>query len=225
MIQLKNIHKHYFNNAGTIKQEVLKDINLEVSKGDAIAILGPSGCGKSTLLNLVGSLDKPTSGRILFDTIDLSTLNDKALSSFRNQHIGFIFQMHYLMPQLSVLENVLLPTLPNKEGNKAEEQQRALELLTIVGLEDKIHQFPGQLSGGECQRATVVRALINKPELILADEPTGSLDQKSAEQVGELLVQIQKQQNIALIVVTHSRELARKMNTAYELVDGNLNKI
>ncbi len=222
MIKLKNIHKHYFNNAGTVKQEVLKDISLEIKQGDAIAILGPSGCGKSTLLNMIGSLDKPTSGSIVFDDVDLASLNDKELSEFRNKHIGFIFQMHHLMPQLTVLENVLLPTLANPDRYKEKDQQRAKELLSVVGLDDKTHQFPGQLSGGECQRATVVRALINEPQIILADEPTGSLDHKSAGQVGNLLVKMQQQQKVALIVVTHSRELANKMQTAYELIDGNL---
>ena len=180
MIKLKNIHKHYFNNAGTVKQEVLKDISLEIKPGDAIAILGPSGCGKSTLLNMIGSLDKPTSGSIVFGDVDLALLNDRELSEFRNKHIGFIFQMHHLMPQLTVIENVLLPTLANPDRYKEKDQLRAKGLLSVVGLEDKIHQFPGQLSGGECQRATVVRALINEPQIILADEPTGSLDHKSA---------------------------------------------
>ncbi len=225
MIKLKNIHKHYFNNAGTVKQEVLKDISLEIKPGDAIAILGPSGCGKSTLLNMIGSLDKPTSGSIVFDGVDLASLNDKELSEFRNKHIGFIFQMHHLMPQLTVLENVLLPTLANPDRNKEKDQQRAKDLLSVVGLEDKIHQFPGQLSGGECQRATVVRALINESQIILADEPTGSLDHKSAGQVGDLLVKMQQQQKVALIVVTHSRELANKMQTAYELIDGSLKQM
>ncbi len=225
MIKLKNIHKHYFNNAGTVKQEVLKDISLEIKQGDSIAILGPSGCGKSTLLNMIGSLDKPTSGSIIFDDVDLASLNDKELSEFRNKHIGFIFQLHHLMPQLTVLENVLLPTLANPDRYKEKDQLRAKKLLSVVGLEDKIHQFPGQLSGGECQRATVVRALINEPQIILADEPTGSLDHKSAGQVGNLLVKMQQQQKVALIVVTHSRELANKMQTAYELIDGNLKQM
>lgn len=226
MINLKQINKHYYNNSGTIKQEVLKDISMSIDAGDSIAIVGPSGCGKSTLLNLIGSIDRPTSGVIEFDGDDISQMSDKDLSTLRNKEIGFIFQMHHLLPQLTVLENALLPTLANStKKDKNALNDRALQLLEQVGLKDKIHQFPGQLSGGECQRATVVRALINQPKLILADEPTGSLDQQSAEQVGDLLVKIQKEQNIALVVVTHSKELASKMKIHYSLVDGNLKKL
>ena len=226
MINLKQINKYYYNNSCTIKQEVLKDISMSIDAGDSIAIVGPSGCGKSTLLNLIGSIDRPTSGVIEFDGDDISQMSDKDLSTLRNKEIGFIFQMHHLLPQLNVLENALLPTLANStKKDKNSLNNRALQLLEQVGLKDKIHQFPGQLSGGECQRATVVRALINQPKLILADEPTGSLDQQSAEQVGDLLVEIQKEQNIALVVVTHSKELASKMKIRYSLVDGNLKKL
>ncbi len=226
MINLKKINKHYYNHSGTIKQQVLKDITLSIDAGDSIAIVGPSGCGKSTLLNLIGSIDVPTSGIIEFDGKDIGQLNDKQLSILRNQEIGFIFQMHHLLPQLNVLENAILPTLADsKQINRKAITERAIALLEQVGLKDKIYQFPGQLSGGECQRATVVRALINKPKLILADEPTGSLDHQSAEQVGDLLVEIQKEQNIALIVVTHSKSLAAKMKVQYSLVDGELSKL
>jgi len=226
MINLNKINKHYYNNAGTIKQEVLKDVSMSIKAGDSIAIVGPSGCGKSTLLNILGSIDVPTSGIIEFDGNDISQLNDKQLSSLRNKEIGFIFQMHHLLPQLNVLENTILPMLADsqKKDRKAI-TERALQLLEQIGLKDKIYQFPGQLSGGECQRAAVVRALINKPKLILADEPTGSLDQKSAEQIGDLLVKIQEEQNIALVVVTHSKSLAAKMKIQYSLVDGNLQKL
>jgi len=226
MINLNKINKHYYNNSGTIKQEVLRDVSMSIKAGDSIAIVGPSGCGKSTLLNILGSIDVPTSGSIEFDGNDISQLNDKQLSNLRNKKIGFIFQMHHLLPQLNVLENAILPMLADsqKKDRKAI-TDRALQLLEAVGLKDKIYQFPGQLSGGECQRAAVVRALINKPKLILADEPTGSLDQKSAEQIGDLLVEIQKEQNIALVVVTHSKELAAKMKIQYSLVDGNLQKL
>lgn len=226
MISLKHINKHYYNNSETIKQEVLKDISMSINAGDSIAIVGPSGCGKSTLLNLLGSIDRPTSGNIEFEGKDFSTMNDKQLSLLRNKEIGFIFQMHHLLPQLNVLENAMLPTLADsKQKDRKAITERALQLLEQLGLKDKIHQFPGQLSGGECQRAAVVRALINKPKLILADEPTGSLDQKSAEQIGDLLVQIQKEQNIALVVVTHSKSLAAKMKVQYSLVDGKLSRL
>lgn len=224
MIRLENIYKHYYNHSGTIKQEVLKDINLEINNGDSIAILGPSGCGKSTLLNLIGSIDQPSSGKLLFEGRDLSGLKDKELSVLRNQKIGFIFQMHHLLPQLNLLENILLPTLV-VQGDKHEFTARARKLLEDVGLKDKTYQFPAQLSGGESQRAAVVRALINQPKVVLADEPTGSLDKSSAEQVGNLLVSIREAQNIALIVVTHSSELADKMKSVYHLEDGKLEQI
>ncbi len=223
MINLKQINKHYYNNSGTVKQDVLIDISMSINAGDSIAIVGPSGCGKSTLLNLIGSIDSPTSGSIEFDEKNINQLNDIELSNLRNKQIGFIFQMHHLLPQLTVLENALLPTLADSnKKNKNAIAERALQLLEQVGLKDKIHQFPGQLSGGECQRVTVVRALINKPKLILADEPTGSLDQNSAEQIGDLLVEIQKEQNIALVVVTHSKSLAAKMKKQFSLIDGKL---
>ena len=165
MINLKQINKYYYNNSCTIKQEVLKDISMSIDAGDSIAIVGPSGCGKSTLLNLIGSIDRPTSGVIEFDGDDISQMSDKDLSTLRNKEIGFIFQMHHLLPQLNVLENALLPTLANStKKDKNSLNNRALQLLEQVGLKDKIHQFPGQLSGGECQRATVVRALINQPK-------------------------------------------------------------
>lgn len=226
MINLENINKHYFNNSGNVKQQVLADISLSIKEGDSIAIVGPSGCGKSTLLNIMGTIDRPTSGKVIFDEKEVSELNDKVLSGFRNKHIGFVFQMHHLLPQLNVFENVILPTLANSSHqDKKAASDYALKLLEQLGLKDKYYQFPGQLSGGECQRVAVARALINKPKLILADEPTGSLDQKSAEQIGELLVEIQKKQNIALVVVTHSNDLADKMQRKFSLIDGKLEEI
>ncbi len=223
MIKLEKICKQYQNKSSELIHKVLQDVNLTIKKGDAVAIVGPSGCGKSTLLNLIGTLDKPSSGNIIFDGLELSSLDDKKMSSLRNQNIGFVFQMHHLLPQLNVLENVVLPSLPNSNKKDLKEfRNKASELLKEVGLSDHIYKFPGQLSGGECQRVAVVRALINDPEIILADEPTGSLDQESAEQIGNLLVDLQKKRDLALIVVTHSNELANKMKTRYSLVNGQL---
>lgn len=226
MIILKGINKHYYNNSGTHKQQVLNEVSLAINKGDSIAIVGPSGCGKSTLLNIMGTIDQPTSGNVVFDDREINELNDKELSGFRNKHIGFVFQMHHLLPQLNVFENIILPTLADStHQDKKAASKYALQLIEQLGLKDKHDQFPGQLSGGECQRVAVARALINKPKLILADEPTGSLDQKSAEQIGELLVEIQQKQNIALVVVTHSNELADKMQRKFSLIEGKLKEL
>lgn len=223
LIQLQNISKHYENPETGAKQEVLKDISLTIEKGESIAIVGPSGCGKSTLLNIIGTLDKPNNGSAVINGKDISSLNDTELSEVRNKEIGFVFQMHHLLEQLNLMENVLLPTIPLKNKNlKNGANERALELIKSVGLENNIHQRPGQLSGGECQRTAVVRALINQPKILLADEPTGSLDAKSAEQLGDLLVKLNKERQVALIVVTHSQELANRMDKTYQLIDGKL---
>jgi len=226
MIKLDKISKHYQNASGQLIHKVLNDISFEIKKGDSLAIVGPSGCGKSTLLNLIGTLDLPTSGKIIFDSIEISTLDDKKLSALRNQKIGFVFQMHHLLPQLNVLENVLLPAIANSSKKQLKTiSEKAIQLLSEVGLEEHLSKFPGQLSGGECQRVAVVRALINEPDIILADEPTGSLDHESAEQIGNLLVDFQSKKNMALVVVTHSLDLANKMKTRYSLLNGQLNQL
>jgi ABC-type lipoprotein export system ATPase subunit len=223
IIELENVFKSYTNHTDLPQRTVIEGITLKINSKDSIAIVGPSGCGKSTLLNLIGTLDKPTSGIIRIDNTDISKLNDLKLAEIRNKQIGFVFQMHHLLPQLNLLENVLLPTLVIKDTKlKNSALSRAMELLKSVGLEDKARQFPGQLSGGECQRTAVVRALINEPEIILADEPTGSLDQESAEQIGNLLTKINKEQNVALVIVTHSMDLAGKLNIIYKLKNGKL---
>jgi lipoprotein-releasing system ATP-binding protein len=223
IIELENVFKSYTNHSDLPQRSVIEGITLKVSAKDSIAIVGPSGCGKSTLLNLIGTLDKPTSGIIKIDNNDISKLNNLKLAEIRNQKIGFVFQLHHLLPQLNLIENVLLPSLvviDKKARNSA--HSRAMELLKSVGMDDKINQFPGQLSGGECQRAAVIRALINEPDIILADEPTGSLDQESAEQIGNLLTKINKEQNVALVIVTHSMDLAGKLNIIYKLKNGKL---
>ena len=223
IITLKNISKHYKIPGSANNREVLNNINLEIKKGDSLAITGPSGSGKSTLLNIMGTLDLPGSGKVIFKGKDVSKLDNNQLASIRNSNIGFVFQLHHLLPQLNLFENIMLPLIPQKNKNKRNEASaRAMDLLESVGLADNIYQKPGQLSGGECQRAAVVRALINEPELILADEPTGSLDQESAQQLGELLSQINIEHKVAIVIVTHSTTLANKMKTTYNLSAGRL---
>jgi len=223
LVELQNISKYYKNPQTGNKQEVLKDISLTIEKGESVAIVGPSGCGKSTLLNIMGTLDKPSGGTARLNGSEINSLNDNELSELRNKDVGFVFQMHHLLDQLNLLENVLLPTIPLKDKKiKESASERAMELLKSAGLEDKIHQRPGQLSGGECQRTAVVRALINQPQLLLADEPTGSLDAESAKQLGDILIKLNKEYQLALVVVTHSQELAERMSKVYELVNGQL---
>jgi len=223
LITLQNITKYYENPESGVRQMVLDNISMEINKGDSIAIVGPSGSGKSTLLNIMGTLDTPISGNVIFNGADLKSLNDNEIAKLRNHHIGFIFQKHLLLPQLSVLENVLLPTIPLKDKDyTAKAFGRAKELLEKVGLNDKINQLPGKLSVGECQRTAVVRALINQPEIILADEPTGSLDKDSAENLAVLLKTINADFGVALVVVTHSQQLADKTNKLFTLVNGKL---
>ena len=223
LLELQNISKYYENPGTGIRQIVLSDISLQVKKGDSMAIVGPSGSGKSTLLNIMGSLDRPVSGKLLFNGTDVESLDDASLAEFRNRNIGFVFQLHHLLPQLNALENILLPTLTmnNKTYRKAA-VERAKELLSFVNLKDKINQYPGNMSVGECQRIAVVRALINQPEIILADEPTGSLDKASAENLGEMLNKLNRDFQVAMVVVTHSQLLAESMALRYSLSEGKL---
>lgn len=223
MLKLDKITKYYEVPETTIRRTVLDELSLEINKGDRLAILGPSGSGKSTLLNVMSSLDMPNSGTVQFEGNEISALGSEQLAQFRNKKIGFVFQSHHLLPQLSLLENVLLPYLPEKDkAVKKEAEKRALQLLDFVGLSNQIHQRPGQMSGGECQRAAVVRALIHEPKLILADEPTGSLDKESADQLAKLFVRINEEQGITLVVVTHSQELAQHMNRICRIEDGKI---
>jgi len=223
IIELNKVGKTFINPGTNIQRDVLTDINLKINSGDSVAIVGPSGSGKSTLLNIIGTLDSPSIGTVYFKEVDITSYDEKGLAEIRNRSIGFVFQFHHLIPQLSLIENVLVPTIPlNGKRSSKEITSRAMELLESVGLKERIHQRPGQLSGGECQRAALVRALINQPELILADEPTGSLDQDSAAQLGELLLDINKRFNVALVVVTHSLTLAERMKSIYRLSHGRL---
>lgn len=212
MLELSHISKDYQTARGPLS--ILRDINLTFERGDAVAIMGPSGSGKSTLLYLLGGLEPPTAGTITLDGCDPYTLGERELSHFRNRNVGFVFQDHYLLPQCTVLENVLIPTLV-AEGRGDEYLARAKSLLERVGLSDRLDHRPSELSGGERQRAALARALIASPPLLLCDEPTGNLDQESAENVAGLLLELHRQMRTILIVVTHSETLAVRFPTRY----------
>lgn len=224
LLELINVAKRYnMPNAAADAPYVLKDVTLQVDSGESVAITGPSGSGKSTLLNIVGALDRPTDGRVLLDGKDLSQLKDDELATIRNRQIGFIFQLHHLLPQYTVLENVLVPTLASASRSTGDDaESRAHRLLERVGLKARLSYRPGQLSGGERQRVAVVRALINNPGLLLADEPTGSLDRAAADNLAQLLVELNQEEGVTLIMVTHSLDLAARMARVLELKDGVL---
>ena len=225
MLELIHVGKDYPSPGRAGSCTVLKDITLKLAGGESLAVVGPSGSGKSTLLNIIGALDRASRGKVLLDGKDLGELSEAALARLRSGRIGFVFQLHHLLPQCSVLENVLLPTIPagNSESRK-QARTRAGELLERVGLRGLENHRPGELSGGQRQRAAVVRALINKPGLLLADEPTGSLDAGSAENISDLLVELNRSEQITLIVVTHWPKLAEKMEKVLYLVDGRLSE-
>lgn len=230
LLQVRQLVKRYETGAGGVS--VLNGVSLQVTQDDSLAIVGPSGSGKSTLLQIIGTLDHGTGGTVELDGRDLSTLDDKQLAQVRNMEIGFVFQSHYLLPQCTAWENVLVPTLalarehrrrtPAATTEEETVEQRAERLLKRIGLKDRMTHFPGQLSGGERQRVAVVRALINQPKLLLADEPTGALDRASAESLGQLLVELNQEEGVTLIVVTHSMELAKRMKRVMRLEGGTL---
>lgn len=223
LIELINVSKSYCDPGGTISVPVLKKVNLKVARGESVAIVGPSGCGKSTLLNLLGTLDEPDEGEVRFEGESVQGYSAAQLSGFRSEKIGFIFQLHHLMPQCSVLENVLLPTLALKVRlDRGESRARAERLLDEVGLQDRYEWLPSQLSGGERQRVAVVRALINQPKLILADEPTGALDEANADGLTELLLRLREIEGLSLVVVTHHRKQAEKMDRVLTMHQGAL---
>lgn len=221
LLSVKDLHKSFFE--GTSEIHVLRGINLDLGEGERLAIVGESGVGKSTLLHILGTLDHPTSGKIFYSGKELPLGDETALSRFRNREIGFVFQFHYLLPDFSALENVMFPALiqgvdPSQARSEAE------RLLELVGLKERITHRPGKLSGGEQQRVAVARAVILKPKLVLADEPTGSLDLRIGEEVQDLLFRLNEQHNIALIVATHNREFAKKIGTCAELTAGDLRR-
>jgi lipoprotein-releasing system ATP-binding protein len=218
-LHVDHLTKDYPTRSGPLT--VLCDVTLQLEPGDALAVMGPSGSGKSTLLHILGTLDRPTRGSVRLDGKDPFALDERGLADFRNRHVGFIFQDHHLLPQCSVLENVLLPTLAAK-GDRAAAEQWARQLLDRVGLSARLEHRPAELSGGERQRVAVARSLIHRPALLLADEPTGNLDRRTAQAVGELLLELQRQERTMLVVVTHSAELARRFPRQLEMNEGTL---
>jgi ABC-type lipoprotein export system ATPase subunit len=221
MIELSRVSKIYDSPAGPIN--VLRELDLRVAAGESVAIVGPSGSGKTTLLNLLGALDQPTSGTLTIDGVALGGLDSAAAARFRNRAIGFIFQLHYLLPQCTVVENVLVPRLAGGwDEPVATTRARAESLLEQVGLRDRMTHLPWQLSGGEQLRAAIARALINQPKIILADEPTGSLDPSTGERIAELLLSTNAGAQTALVVVTHNPALAQRMQKIYSLEAGRL---
>lgn len=218
LLELKNVKRSFDGPAGSV--DVLRGVSVAVDTGCALAITGSSGCGKSTLLNLMGALDVPSSGQVVLDGHDLTELSDDERAKVRNTRVGFVFQAHHLLPQLTVWENVLVPALV--DGVTTEVEERAKRLLDRVGLADRMDHTPGALSGGERQRVAVVRALVNAPALLLADEPTGSLDRATGDALGDLLLELNREERTALVVVTHSEALASRLHRVLALEDGEL---
>jgi ABC-type lipoprotein export system ATPase subunit len=223
-LKLQDVSKSYDSVQNTPSVRVLDGINLEIGPGESVALTGPSGSGKSTLLNIIGALDRPSRGSVFFQAEDLSQLNELELASFRRRRLGFIFQAHHLLPQCTVLENVLVPTLaaPQSAAERADSFARGKRLLDRVGLGARMDHLPGQLSGGERQRVAVVRALINQPSLLLADEPTGALDRAAADGLSQLLLELNTEEKVTLILATHALDLAARMSRRFQLLDGRL---
>ncbi len=217
LIQVQQLFKSYGN--GTKCVEVLKGVDLTFSRGEKAAIVGASGVGKTTFLHVLGTLDRPTAGKVLYEGKDIYTLNEKDLALFRNREIGFVFQFHHLLPEFTALENTMMPCLiqgiPKKES-----ASRAESILTLVGLKERLPHKPGELSGGEQQRVAVARALVLEPKVLLADEPTGNLDTKTGESVFDLLQELNQIKGVTLIVVTHNLKLAEKLSRQIQLIDG-----
>jgi lipoprotein-releasing system ATP-binding protein len=222
-LKLEDVSKSYDSVLDGPPVRVLDGINLAIEQGETAAITGPSGSGKSTLLNIIGTLDAPTRGRVFLREEDLARLDELRLAAVRNRQIGFVFQAHHLLPQCTVLENVLIPTLASSDSAQCKSApERARRLLDRVGLGARVDHRPGQLSGGERQRVAVVRALINQPELLLADEPTGALDRAAAEELTRLLIELNREERVTLILVTHAPDLAARMKRVFKLQDGRL---
>jgi len=219
IVATENLTKVYGDG---VEVRALDSVDLSVARGEFLAVTGPSGSGKTTLLNLIGTLDRPTSGRVAVHGVDVGRLRGDALADFRRAHIGFVFQLFNLVPELTALENVMLPLLPYRRGLPFKLEARAQELLVKVGLEERLHHLPGQLSGGEQQRVAIARALINSPRLILADEPTGNLDTKIGEEIVRLLCWLNQEEDITVVVVTHEATVASQADRIVHLRDGRL---
>ena len=215
MIEVKNIHKSF----GTL--EVLKGVDLTVDKGEIVSIIGKSGAGKTTLLQIIGTLDKPDAGHVVIDGVDVFALKEKELADFRNRHIGFIFQFHQLLPEFNALENVMMPAMIARIPEK-EAEQRAVQLLTELGMSERLTHKPNELSGGEKQRVAAARAMMMSPDVILADEPSGSLDESNKKELHKLLLQMREQYGQTIIIVTHDKELAEISDRVIEMRDGKI---
>lgn len=221
MIKCQDLDYSYHD--GKVKTSVLSSLNLNIGKGESIAILGQSGCGKSTLLNLLGGIDKPTQGKVWLDNIDLTTLTEEKITQLRAQHLGFVYQFHHLLKDFSALDNVAMPLLIRGD-NKQAALLTASELLSTIGLKDRFDHRPAELSGGERQRVAIARALITQPSCLLADEPTGNLDAKNAADVLSLMIELNQAQNSALVMVTHDEKIAQKMQRILVLENGQLSE-
>lgn len=217
ILEAKNITKIYHSGPETI--EVLTGLDFNLKEKEIVVIMGPSGVGKSTLLNIIGTLDKPTSGEVIIDGQSVFNYSEQKLSRFRNQHIGFIFQFHYLLPEFTALENVLIPGMIRGNSSK-KDKERAIKLLSDVGLAQRLYHRPNQLSGGEQQRVAVARALMNQPKMILADEPTGDLDPRNSQLMFELILELNQKYNQSFVIVTHNEMLAEKANRVVHLLEG-----
>ncbi|NQV17167.1 MAG: ABC transporter ATP-binding protein [Armatimonadetes bacterium] len=218
MIKLEKIDKVY--RTETIETTALKHVHLHVEKGEFLAVMGPSGCGKSTLLNIMGLLDKPTKGEVLIDELEVNTFGDRKLAKLRNRKIGFVFQSFHLINDLSVVDNVEIPLLYRRMSGK-ERRKKALEVLEKVGLSARTKHFPRQLSGGQCQRVAVARAIVGNPEIILADEPTGNLDSVMGAEIMDILMRLNKEENTTIVMVTHDEHLAEQAHRIIRLFDGS----
>ncbi|MBI4831238.1 MAG: ABC transporter ATP-binding protein [Candidatus Lindowbacteria bacterium] len=219
LIKAEGLRKGY--RSGKAQLEVLKGIDFAIAKGELVAIHGPSGVGKSTLLHILGTLDRPTSGTVKYGETDLNSLTDKMLARLRNQRIGFIFQFYHLLPEFSALENVLLPSMVNGHGI-AEAKERARRLLAAVGLSEREHHKPDELSGGEQQRVAIARALINDPEVVFADEPTGNLDEKTSREIYKIISRLNREYGTTFVIVTHESSLASAANRSIRMMDGKI---
>jgi len=219
VLEVTGVSKHYPGPAGPIS--VLAGIDLRLDAGESLAVVGPSGSGKSTLLHILGALDPPSAGSVRVDGVDPYALDDRRLAAFRNRQVGFVFQDHHLLPQCTVLENVLIPTLV-ATGDGGASRARALELLDHVGLGHRLRHRPAELSGGEKQRVSIARALVRQPQIVLCDEPTGNLDHETADAVADLLLDLHRRQRTILVVVTHNLDLARRFAATCRLADARL---
>jgi lipoprotein-releasing system ATP-binding protein len=219
MIQVTNLNKTFIKDG--LKIEALREVNLNIERGDSIAVVGVSGSGKSTLIHILGTVDRPTSGAVLFDGIDVFTWTEQKLADFRNRKVGFVFQFHNLLPEFTSLENTMMPALIRRMP-KGEAKQKAEAILSEVGLADRMNHKPGELSGGEQQRVAIARALILTPDILLADEPTGNLDTETGKKIEDILITLNRVKRITLIVVTHNQSLADRMSHQIGLRDGRI---